>query len=102
MSLGRIDVIHATKAGWWRDTRSSKKPKIHYGAAASGNQVMRCTQTRDKLARQFQVIGFEMEAAGLMDTLPCLPIRDVCDYSDSHKNKEWQRYAAGTATAYAR
>ncbi|KAF5528920.1 ankyrin 3, partial [Fusarium mexicanum] len=43
-----------------------------------------------------------MEAAGLMDILPCLPIRGICDYSDSHKNKEWHRYAAATAAAYAK
>ncbi|KAH1912671.1 hypothetical protein KXV48_001139, partial [Aspergillus fumigatus] len=41
-------------------------------------------------------------AAGLMDILPCLSIRGICDYSDSHKSKEWQRYAAATAAAYAR
>jgi len=43
-----------------------------------------------------------MEAAGMMDNLQCLPIRGICDYSDSHKNKEWQGYAAATAAAYAR
>lgn len=32
----------------------------------------------------------------------CLPIRGICDYSDSHKNKDWQGYAAATAAAYAR
>ncbi|KAM0239458.1 hypothetical protein ACHAP5_008314 [Fusarium lateritium] len=42
-----------------------------------------------------------MEAAGLMDIMPCLPIRGICDYSDSHKTKEYQRYAAATAAAYA-
>ncbi|KAF4856282.1 Vegetative incompatibility protein HET-E-1 [Colletotrichum siamense] len=42
-----------------------------------------------------------MEAAGMMDILPCLPIRGICDYSDSHKNKSWQRYAAATAAALA-
>lgn len=43
---------------------------------------------------------FEMEAAGLMNRLPCLVVRGICDYSDSHKNKEWQGYAAMTASAY--
>jgi nucleoside phosphorylase len=57
---------------------------------------------RDQIARDLDVICFEMEAAGLMDTLPCLIIRGICDYSDSHKSKEWQRYAAATAAAYAR
>lgn len=42
-----------------------------------------------------------MEAAGLMDNFPCLVIRGICDYADSHKNGRWQEYAAGTAAAAA-
>jgi hypothetical protein len=43
-----------------------------------------------------------MEAAGLMDGLPTLVIRGICDYCDSHKQKEWQGYAALTAAAYVK
>jgi hypothetical protein len=43
-----------------------------------------------------------MEAAGLMNDFPCLVIRGICDYADSHKNKTWQPYAAATAAAYAK
>ena len=43
-----------------------------------------------------------MEAAGLMNSFPCLVIRGICDYADSHKNKRWQAYAAGTAAACAK
>jgi hypothetical protein len=43
-----------------------------------------------------------MEAAGLMDYFPCLVIRGLCDYSDSHKTKRWQSYAAVVAAAYAK
>ena len=57
---------------------------------------------RDKLAVEKNVMCFEMEAAGLMNNYPCLVIRGICDYSDSHKNKEWQGYAAMTAAAYAK
>jgi hypothetical protein len=39
---------------------------------------------------------------GLMDSFPCLVIRGICDYADSHKNKIWQPYAAATAAAYAK
>jgi nucleoside phosphorylase len=85
-----------------RSRRISDEIMIHYGAIASGNQVMRDGIARDNIARQLDVICFEMETAGLMDILPCLPIRGICDYSDSHKSKEWQRYAAATAAAYAR
>ncbi|KAK6341527.1 hypothetical protein TWF696_008599 [Orbilia brochopaga] len=85
-----------------RRIRASDDPSIHYGVIASGNQVMRSGTMRDNVARQLDAICFEMEAAGLMDILPCLPIRGICDYSDSHKNKEWQKYAAATAAAYAK
>ncbi|CAJ0552603.1 Ff.00g006810.m01.CDS01 [Fusarium sp. VM40] len=85
-----------------REPRQSSQPVIHYGGIASSNQVMRDAMTRDRLARELDIICFEMEAAGLMDVLPCLPIRGIYDYSDSHKAKEWQRYAAAVAAAYAR
>ncbi|RAO72805.1 uncharacterized protein BHQ10_008817 [Talaromyces amestolkiae] len=62
---------------------------------------MKDTETRDRFAKERNVLCFEMEAAGLMDRIPCLVIRGVCDYSDSHKQEEWQGYAALTAAAYA-
>jgi hypothetical protein len=46
-----------------------------------------------------KVIAFEMEGAGAWDYLPTVVIKSVCDYADSHKNKEWQGYAAATAAA---
>ncbi|EXA29845.1 hypothetical protein FOVG_18711 [Fusarium oxysporum f. sp. pisi HDV247] len=85
-----------------REARRSCEPKIHYGGIASSNQVMKDAVTRDRLAQELDIICFEMEAAGLMDVLPCLPIRGICDYSDSHKAKDWQKYAAAVAAAYAR
>jgi nucleoside phosphorylase len=41
-----------------------------------------------------------MKAAGLINDFPYLVIRGICDYSDSHKNKVWQRYAALAAAVY--
>jgi hypothetical protein len=37
-----------------------------------------------------------------MNSFPCLVIRGICDYADSHKNKRWQPYAAATAAACAK
>lgn len=85
-----------------RSRRTSDDCMIHYGAIGSSNQVMRDGKARDTAARELDVICFEMEAAGVMEVLPCLPIRGICDYADSHKSKEWQRYAAAAAAAYAR
>ncbi|KAL6899992.1 hypothetical protein GGI43DRAFT_427716 [Trichoderma evansii] len=77
-------------------------PAIHYGLIASANQLMKNALLRDSFAVEKDVLCFEMEAAGLMNHFPCLVIRGICDYSDSHKNKEWQGYAAMIAAAYAK
>ncbi|KAJ3538217.1 hypothetical protein NM208_g6003 [Fusarium decemcellulare] len=84
-----------------REARDDSDPVIHYGTIASGNQVIKDGQTRDKLSKEFGVLCFETEAAGLQD-FPCLVIRGICDYADSHKNKMWQEYAAATAAAFAK
>ena len=85
-----------------RSKRKTDYPIVHYGLIGSGNQVMRHGATRDQLAKELGVLCFEMEAAGLMDNFPCLVIRGICDYADSHKNKDWQGYAAATAAGYAK
>lgn len=85
-----------------RTPRDEIDPVIHYGLIASGNQVMKDGRTRDQLARELGILCFEMEAAGLVDTFPCLVVRGICDYADSHKNKQWQEYAAATAAGYAK
>lgn len=76
-------------------------PAVHFGIVASGNSLMKDADMRDSLAGE-GVLCFEMEAAGLMNHFPCLVVRGICDYSDSHKNKEWQGYAAMTAAAYTK
>lgn len=81
---------------------SEDNPAIHYGLIASANQLMKDAEVRDMLAMEKDVLCFEMEAAGLMNHFPCLVIRGICDYADTHKNKEWQGYAAMTAAAYAK
>ncbi|KAK9575933.1 hypothetical protein V6Z93_010619 [Aspergillus fumigatus] len=78
--------------------------RVHYGTIASGNSVLKDAITRDAYAKdpEMNILCFEMEAAGLMNNLPCLVIRGICDYCDSHKNDDWHKYAALTAAAYAR
>ncbi|KAF3225454.1 hypothetical protein TWF106_002590 [Orbilia oligospora] len=77
-------------------------PKVHYGLIASGNRVIKSEQVRDKLASQYSILCFEMEAAGIMNACSCLVIRGIYDYSDSQKNDIWQEYAAATAAAHAK
>ncbi|KAK5678854.1 hypothetical protein LTS10_008509 [Elasticomyces elasticus] len=85
-----------------RPERKDDRPMIHYGNIASGDEVVKDGLTRDRIAREEGILCFEMEAAGLVETFPCVVIRGVCDYADSHKNKRWQRYAAATAACFAK
>ncbi|KAH6883935.1 putative wd40 protein [Thelonectria olida] len=86
-----------------RDQRDTTDPEIHYGVIASGNTLIKDAAARDSI---LEVVGeqcmcVELEAAGLMNHFPCLVIRGICDYADSHKNDRWQRYASATAAAFA-
>ncbi|KEY75329.1 hypothetical protein S7711_10183, partial [Stachybotrys chartarum IBT 7711] len=86
-----------------RDKRDDTRPKIHYGIIASGNCLVKDVSTRDQLVKDIGgCLCVEMEAAGLMNSFPCLVIRGICDYADSHKNDKWQQYASATAAAYAK
>jgi nucleoside phosphorylase len=77
---------------------------IHYGTIASGNQVIKHGRSRDAIASKLNskpdsTMCFELEAAGVFRSLPCIVIRGISDYCDSHKNDAWQEYAAATAAS---
>ncbi|KAF5549419.1 G-protein beta WD-40 repeat-containing protein [Fusarium phyllophilum] len=84
-----------------REDRGDTDPYFHYGIIASGNEVIKDGKTREHLRREYGALCFEMEAAGLYN-FPCLVIRGICDYADSHKDKTWQEYSAATAAAFAK
>jgi len=85
-----------------RSVRLSGEPEIHYGIIASGDQVVKHAHTRDRIGKEFDALCVEMESGGVMNKVPSLVIRGICDYADTHKNKRWQNYAALTAAAYAK
>ncbi|KAF9636508.1 hypothetical protein BFW01_g7404 [Lasiodiplodia theobromae] len=86
------------------EPRKVPSPQVFYGIIASGDKVVKDAAARAAVIKDAgeKCICIEMEAAGLMNTFPCLVIRGICDYADSHKNDEWHSYAAATAAAYAR
>jgi nucleoside phosphorylase len=71
-----------------RPSRRVIHPFIHYGTIASGNQVMKDGMKRQELAQTDEIHCFEMEAAGVLDQIPSLVIRGICDYADSHKKQK--------------
>ncbi|KAF4345639.1 hypothetical protein FBEOM_404 [Fusarium beomiforme] len=84
--------------------RKPRDMRVHYGLIASGNQVIKDATFRDRLNKCLggHVLCVEMEAAGIVYYFPCIVIRGICDYADSHKNKDWQEHAAAVAAAYAK
>ncbi|KAJ6003139.1 purine and uridine phosphorylase [Penicillium sp. IBT 35674x] len=85
-----------------RTTRPNQQPIVHRGLILSGNGVIKNPQDRESLRRYTDAICFEMEAAGIMDEIPCLIVRGICDYADTHKQDGWHYYAAAVAAAYCR
>ncbi|KAG2411924.1 hypothetical protein HFD88_009480 [Aspergillus terreus] len=85
-----------------RGIREDSDPHPHYGIIASGNTVIEHGGIREQLRKETSALCFEMEAAGLMQDFPCIVIRGICDYADSHKNKQWQGYAALAAASYTK
>ncbi|KAL6887988.1 nucleoside phosphorylase domain-containing protein [Trichoderma evansii] len=81
--------------------REPRRAKIHYGLIASGNTMVKDAKVRDELCKRYNdnLFCIEMEAAGLMNNFPCVVIRGICDYADSHAGKKWQNYAAAVAAA---
>lgn len=80
----------------------SERTRVWYGNIGSGNSMMRNPRRRDMLRDEHDLIGLEMEAAGVINTLPTGVIRGVCDYGNGQKNKDWQPYAAAVAAVYAK
>lgn len=85
-----------------RIPRANPYPAVHCGIAASGNQVIKSAEERDRLSAWLGANCVEMEAAGLMNDCLCVVIGGICDYVDGHKNDRWQKYAAMMAAAYAK
>jgi nucleoside phosphorylase len=75
----------------------AQAPSIFVGRVGSGDTVVKSGEDRDKIAKRHNLLAFEMEAAGIWDEIPCIVVKGVCDYADSHKNKSWQAFASATA-----
>jgi nucleoside phosphorylase len=75
---------------------------VHRGTIGSGELVIKDAVLRDRLAKDHKLLCFEMEAVGALTDFPCIVVRGISDYCDSHKNDQWHGYAAAAAAAYAR
>jgi nucleoside phosphorylase len=101
---GLIDKLYDNDLLQTREPRDPASPAVHHGLIACGDWVVKDAEGRSELVRRVKgdVLCFEMEAAGLMNTFPCLVVRGISDYCDKHKNGGWHRYASATAAAYCK
>jgi nucleoside phosphorylase len=76
---------------------------VHRGTIACSEHVLKNGQLRDHWHEEHGVVCFETEAAGaLSGDIRYLVIRGISDYCDTHKNDQWQGFAAASAASYAR
>jgi nucleoside phosphorylase len=83
----RIQVAAMRNLSGAPDKTKNTPPSVHIGIIASGDSVVKSGLHRDAVSREAGVFGFEMEGAGVWDTIPCVIIKGVCDYAESHKSK---------------
>ncbi|RYP45487.1 hypothetical protein DL768_008173 [Monosporascus sp. mg162] len=100
VSRKRLETM--TKLEQEGDAGKAQELQVFVGRMGSGDTVMKSGEHRDRIAREHHIIAFEMEGAGVWDEIPCIIVKAVCDYADSHKNKKWQDFAAATAASAAK
>lgn len=97
-----VEIPHPKDA-----VRREGQPRIHLSRIGSGNSVLKDPAVRDRLRDECGIRAIEMEGSGVAEGTwnagqGYIVIRGICDYCDSHKNDEWQGYAAVAPAAYAR
>ncbi|KAK2748578.1 nacht and ankyrin domain protein [Colletotrichum kahawae] len=95
--MSRDRMIELYENDW--DETPPHELRVVVGRLGSGDTVMKSGLDRDRIAGEQDLIAFEMEGAGIWDRFPCIVVKAVCDYADSHKNKKYQAFAAARAAS---
>jgi nucleoside phosphorylase len=83
-------------------TKEAQIPFVFIGRFGSSDKLLQSGEYRDLIAKRYGVLAFEMEGAGVWDELPCIIVKGVCNYADSHMNDRWQNFAAAAAASVAK
>ncbi|KAL3455122.1 purine and uridine phosphorylase [Aspergillus heterothallicus] len=83
--------------------RRGQMPVVHRGLILSGGVVVKHPNYRNTLRRGYKdALCFETEAAGIMDEIPCIVVRGISNYADTHKQDDWREFAAAASAAYCK
>ncbi|XP_018365253.1 PREDICTED: uncharacterized protein LOC108762666 isoform X1 [Trachymyrmex cornetzi] len=108
MAIGERDVIEVSHPIAPQDSinkRTDRCSRIHLAPVASGRQVARDDQLRQKFASRFGALAFDAEMDAVVESIlgNCrenfIVIRGIADYKDGTRIKEWQPYAALAAAS---
>lgn len=115
--LYRPNVINIARRNPSRDERSSSEswkpvPKpgrtkgkdgavVHHGLMITASHQVRDAWVRGKIAEETGALCFDTRAADL-GNFPCLFVRGICTYKNSHRDRGWHAYAALAAAGYAK
>ena len=104
------EIDRVTDARFARPARQDTEhgpavPRVHLGAIASADRLLRDADRRDQLAYSYDIKGIEMEASGLavgasLHDVPWFVVRGVADYCDGFKDDVWHDYASLVAAAF--
>lgn len=98
----KIDLI----SDEWQGNNPDTRLKLHIGAIGCGSAVIASLEKQNEIKKQNRkVLGFEMESYGVavachVSTIPSpkfISIKSVCDFGDSKKSDDYQKYAAYTS-----
>ncbi|KAL6444937.1 hypothetical protein ACFW04_002142 [Cataglyphis niger] len=108
MAIGERDVIEVSHPTAPQDSinkRTDGCSRIHLAPVASGRQIARDDQLRQKFASRFGALAFDAEMDAVVESIlgNCrenfVVIRGIADYKDGTRIKEWQPYAALAAAS---
>ncbi|XP_014470566.1 PREDICTED: uncharacterized protein LOC106742280 isoform X4 [Dinoponera quadriceps] len=108
MAIGERDVIevaHPTAPQDSVNKRMDGCSRIHLAPVASGRQIARDDQLRQKFASRFGALAFDAEMDAVVESIlgncreSFAVIRGISDYKDGVRIKEWQPYAALAAAS---
>ncbi|XP_020280044.1 uncharacterized protein LOC109852892 isoform X3 [Pseudomyrmex gracilis] len=108
MAIGERDVIevaHPTAPQDSANKRNDRCSRVHLAPVASGRQIARDDQLRQKFASRFGALAFDAEMDAVVESIlgNCREnfavIRGIADYKDGTRIKEWQPYAALAAAS---
>ena len=79
--------------------------RVHLAPVASGRQIARDDQLRQKFASRFGALAFDGEMDAVVESIlgncrdSFAVVRGISDYKDGSRVKEWQPYASLAAAS---